>query len=208
MTLTRRSLTTTHQVSIIPNYSAHVNRFPISIRLKNNISFETIDLISPTAQSRMDLKKCYFNKINFEENNYINNENIDIDEDIPNEKSIHYNKVLKIPNSPLRLYKGKVKSRHSRERRSTLEDDSQKTLKSSFNPVMVKNYKNYFKYKSNLVDEEASNLDITPEIIENITPKSRNKTNNNSIVKLEQVVPTKPMNIFEKMILYFKNLGK
>jgi hypothetical protein len=51
-------------------------------------------------------------------------------------------------------------------------DETMKTLKKNFNATLAKNYKNYFKYKSNLVDKKDINFET---ISENVN-KSRNKT--------------------------------
>jgi hypothetical protein len=107
---------------------------------------------------------------------------------------------LKIPNSPLKIKRKSISRPFHR-----VEDETQKTLKSNFNPTIVKNYKNYFKYKSNA--RPKGNNDDTPEIIENLPSKSRNKANAN--VRIVNPIPEKKdSNLLDKIIGFFRNLRK
>jgi hypothetical protein len=171
------------------------------------MSFETLDCLSPTAQSVVN-SDMYINRHYIIQNCLANaggsnKQILDISDDIPNEKSIHYQKKLRIPNSPVGP---KRKSGHRpRSSKANFNDETQKTLKSNFKPILTKNYKNFYKYKSNILDN-SEDKDITPEIIENTIPKSRNKTNNNSVVN--EIPKEKAGNVFERIAQYLRNLRK
>jgi hypothetical protein len=107
---------------------------------------ECIDCVtSPSAKSQMFGNNTIFNCDTIEEEC----------DDIPSENV----KRITIPNSTYGVKKIK-------------QEETMKTLKKNFNATLAKNYKNFFKYKSNIMENKDFKFDT---ISENVS-RSRNKT--------------------------------
>jgi hypothetical protein len=151
-----------------------------------NLNLEKVECIaSPSAKSQnlYDKDNIFKNTCSFIE------EEID---DIPNENII--SKEIKFSNSPINCKYIKSKD--------FCNDDIQKTIKKNFNATLSKNYKNFFKYKSNFNENKDYNMNY---VNENLS-KSRNKSKNSIIIDKEIKEKDKSKNFLGKIfqILNFK----
>lgn len=162
------------------------------------------------------------NKLSSPKSSNPHQEFLENEEEIPNEKHIFHKEkfVVKVPFTPTSRIEGvkKIQNKANQSFEKVLElqshwkdeeshrnsDGSQKTIKCTFKPKLMKNYKNFFKYKSNIDVEvtraknkhkSVSPIKIDKDLIEK-TVKNKEKTTvkENKIESIEKKSHTGPNN--------------